>query len=68
MALREERITARTRWTIHVPTEVMVADAMTKPGVFKQMMKLLTTGWLDMGMTTKVATARRILHRPSEYT
>eukprot|EP00959_Pyramimonas_sp_CCMP1952_P272183 5690911-Pyramimonas_sp.AAC.1 len=31
-------------------------------------MKLLTTGWLDMELTTKAATARRIHHRPSDYT
>ena len=68
MALREERITTRIRWTLHVPTEIMVADAMTKPGVFKQMMKLLTTGYLDMEMVQKDATARRIVHRPDTYT
>ena len=45
----------------------MVADAMTKPGVLKQMMKLLTTGYLDMELVQKNATARRILHRPDTY-
>eukprot|EP00959_Pyramimonas_sp_CCMP1952_P082956 1733878-Pyramimonas_sp.AAC.1 len=67
MALREERITTRIRRTLHVPTEIMVADAMTKPGVFRQMMELLTTGYLDMEMVQKNATARRILHRPDTY-
>eukprot|EP00959_Pyramimonas_sp_CCMP1952_P263121 5502502-Pyramimonas_sp.AAC.1 len=68
MALREERITTRIRWTIHVPTEIMIADAMTKPGTFKQMMKLLTTGFLDMEMISKLATVRRIQHPPADYT
>eukprot|EP00959_Pyramimonas_sp_CCMP1952_P437739 9164615-Pyramimonas_sp.AAC.1 len=67
MALRGERIATRIRWTIHVPAEIMVADAMTKPGVFKQMMKLPTTGFLDIESVQKVATARRIVHRPDEY-
>eukprot|EP00959_Pyramimonas_sp_CCMP1952_P113484 2371955-Pyramimonas_sp.AAC.1 len=37
MALREERVTGRVRYTIHIPTDVMLSDALTKPGVFPQL-------------------------------
>eukprot|EP00959_Pyramimonas_sp_CCMP1952_P196812 4115327-Pyramimonas_sp.AAC.1 len=44
MALGEERMTGRMGFTIHIPTDVMLRDALTKPGMFPQLMYLLTTG------------------------
>eukprot|EP00959_Pyramimonas_sp_CCMP1952_P151311 3166168-Pyramimonas_sp.AAC.1 len=37
MALREERMPRRMRYSMHIPTDVMIADALTKPGVFPQL-------------------------------
>eukprot|EP00959_Pyramimonas_sp_CCMP1952_P399540 8371310-Pyramimonas_sp.AAC.1 len=31
MALGEERMTGRVRHTVHIPTDVMLSDALTKP-------------------------------------
>ena len=67
MALREERISGRIRFTIHVPTDVMISDALTKPGVFHQLMLLLTTGVARFTTTKKDVTAKRIRHLPAVY-
>ena len=61
MALREERLAGRIRWTGHIPTDVMVADGLTKPGTFPQLMKLLTTGIVDLTTNKKEITFKRLL-------
>jgi hypothetical protein len=67
MALREERMTGRVRLSLHIPTEIMISDALTKAGTFVQLMKLLTTGKLDLTAAKKDITVRR-LRVPDCYT
>ena len=44
LAHREARLCGRLRWIILVPTQSMVADALTKPMLSKQLLHLLSTG------------------------
>ena len=44
MSLREDRLTGRFRRITHVPTTSMLADGMTKLGVFPQLLLKCTTG------------------------
>ena len=48
LSLRESRLSGRIRWMSLVPTQSMIADCLTKSMISKQMMKLLTTGQLDI--------------------
>ena len=44
LGLREDRMTGRIRYMIHVNTENMIMDGLTKLGTFPQLMLLMTTG------------------------
>ena len=44
ISLREDRLNGRTRHWFHIPTTTMVADGLTKPGLFPLLMELLTCG------------------------
>ena len=44
MALREDRMSGRLRYILHYPTAAMLADALTKSGIFLQIMRFCTTG------------------------
>ena len=44
LALREDRIMRRIRNFVHVPTKGMLADGLTKEGVFEQLLYYATTG------------------------
>eukprot|EP00435_Cladocopium_sp_Y103_P033009 s416_g8.t1 len=44
LAHREARLCGRLRWIILVPTQSMVADALTKPMLSRQLLHLLSTG------------------------
>ncbi len=47
LALRKDRITRRIRNFIHDPTKAMLADGLTKDGVFEQLLYYATTGrWI----------------------
>ena len=47
LALREDRITRRIHSFVHVPTKAMLADGLTKDGVFDQLLAYATTGtWM----------------------
>ena len=48
LTLREDRMLGKIRRAILVPTEVMAADAFTKRMVSRQLLHLLTTGFLEM--------------------
>ena len=67
MALREERMTGRGRNTLHIPTDVMLSDALTKPGTFPQLMYLLTTSIAKFHGSKKPITCKRMLHRPGAF-
>ncbi len=47
LAHREARLAGRLRWMILVPTECMLADALTKPMLAVQLLKLMTSGHVD---------------------
>ena len=47
LAHREARLSGRLRWIILVPTQSMVADALTKPMLSKQLLHLLSTGQVN---------------------
>ena len=47
LAHREARLCGRLRWVILVPTQSMVADALTKPMLSKQLLHLLSTGCVE---------------------
>ena len=44
LALREDRMSGRLRWILHIPTVAMLADGLTKSGLFPQLMRYVTTG------------------------
>ena len=44
LAHKEARINGRIRWMVLVPTQSMVADALTKPMLAPQLLHLMTTG------------------------
>ena len=60
MALREERLSGRVRGMMHIGTDIMLADALTKPGVFRQLMELLTTGIARLDNSKKPVTLKRV--------
>ena len=67
MALREERMTGRIRMSVHIPTDVMISDALTKPGTFPQLMRLLTTGVVQFVGAKKQITVKRLMNRPGAF-
>ena len=48
LSLRESRLAGCIRWMILAPTRFMAAGALTKPMLSKQMMMVLTSGFLEM--------------------
>ena len=65
LSLREDRMVGKIRHTVLLPTEIMVADALTKVMLSAQFMNLLTTGFLVMKLDNsrlmvRVRTRRRI--------
>ena len=65
---RRDPLSGRARRYIHVPTCAMVADGLTKTGVFPQLMYLVTTGNLKLEYPNpKVITVRTSATR-LEYT
>ena len=64
MALREDKVTGRTRFTIHVTTKAMLADGLTKQGVFLQLMAFATTGRWVIPEDTVVRARRRAGDEP----
>ena len=78
LSIREERLSGRCRIMSHIPTQIMLSDALTKLGTFPVFNKYLTTGVWDtslkpfVGSTAKSKakleiTTRTIARRP-EYT
>ena len=58
MVLREER---------HIPTDKMLSDALTKPGLVPQLMHMPTTGKARF-TNNKVVTCYRTIHIPDMFT
>ena len=45
LSLREDRLTGRLRYTILTDTVNMLADGLTKPGLFESLMGMLSSGY-----------------------
>ena len=58
LALREARLCGAVRRFYHIPTDVMLADALTKAGLSPLFMKWLTTGMWDFKLVEKPITCR----------
>ena len=61
VALREDRMARRIRSFQHWPTTIMLADALTKPGTFLQMLKFCTSGYVDLAVKDKRVRQRVVL-------
>lgn len=48
MAIREDRMAGRIRYIQHWPTKAMVAGGLTKAGLFPQLMRLATSGYIRL--------------------
>ena len=73
LAIREERLARRLRGFGYIPTFLMLADSLTKAGIFPLFMKFLTTGLWDTsfkpkkdGKDSKKHPKLRILHRKAD--
>ena len=67
LSAREERITGRVRHFFHWPTDIMIADALTKVGVFPQMYMLLTSGILNLRSGSGKPSTCRTLRGTLDY-
>ena len=68
LSAREERVAGRIRHFFHWPTDIMIADALTKVGVFPQMYKLLTSGILSLHAPSGKPSTCRTLRCTTDYT
>ena len=67
LSMREDRLTGRIRNFILVDTDNMLADGLTKPGIFKRLMFMCTTGiWQLFPHATRPVLVRK-LQRTSVY-
>ena len=46
VSLREDRMSGRIRTFQHIPTAAMIADGLTKTGVFLQLLRFCTSGYV----------------------
>ena len=71
LALREDRLTGRTRFWLHIPTDSVLPDGLTKvkPGGFSVLMRFATTGeWiLQDGIDKDHPVKLRKMQRRSQY-
>eukprot|EP00435_Cladocopium_sp_Y103_P056006 s391_g18.t1 len=67
LGVRESRVTGKIRMTILVPTESMVADALTKPMISPGLLQLLTTGRIEIFGTDGHPVLSRVLPSLQDY-
>ena len=68
LSMREERLSGRIRAFIHIPTEIMLVDALTKVGPYPVLMRHLTTGfWTTGGVPTTKSITMRIADRKKDF-
>eukprot|EP00959_Pyramimonas_sp_CCMP1952_P207170 4333734-Pyramimonas_sp.AAC.1 len=61
LSMREGRLSGRIRNFIHLPTEVVIVDGLTKTGTSKLLMEHMTTGaWHVLPPKGKYITLRKI--------
>ena len=63
LSIREERLSGRCRLFSHVPTDVMLADALTKLGTFPVFLKFQSTGIWDTTLPTSTKKLLKITTR-----
>eukprot|EP00959_Pyramimonas_sp_CCMP1952_P451462 9452335-Pyramimonas_sp.AAC.1 len=69
LSIREERLTGRIRHFMHCPTHNMKSDALTRTGIFPQIMRLFSTGTRhNNSIHGKQFVARKVDYKKSEYT
>ena len=68
LSLREDRLTGRIRTFIHVPTQAMLADGLTKAGVFFQLLRFATTGLFAVVIAADKMIRLRTRSRITEFT
>ena len=62
MSLREDRLLGYIRNFWHWPTTIILADGLTKRGVFPQLLRFVTTGHIDVHLRSDQF--MRVRHRP----
>ena len=68
LSMREERLSGRIRAFIHIPTEIMLVDGLTKVGLYPVLMRHLTTGfWATGGVPTAKSITMRIADRKQDF-
>ena len=60
LSIREERLSGRCRLFTHIPTSIMLSDALTKLGVFVMMNRFLSTGYWDTRLTATNKTGKTL--------
>ena len=67
VALREDRMSNRVRSFQHWPTTIMLADALTKPGTFLQMLRFCTSGHVDLTLKLDKRVRQRVVHSTTDW-
>ena len=67
LGIREARITGRVRMVVLVPTESMVADALTKPMISSGLLHVLTTGRFEIFGMPNHPVLSRVLPSLADY-
>ena len=68
LALREDRLCGRIGCFVHLCTENMICDGLTKQGTFPQLMRLVTTGYLVVRDVPNKPIRLRVLQKRYQYT
>ena len=68
LSMREERLSGRIRHFLHLPTEIMLVDGLTKSGTFKLLMNHMTTGvWKIEVPKNKYVTMRTVIEPRTSF-
>ena len=68
LSIREDRISGRVRNFIHVPTNCMVMDGLTKAGTFPELMRLISSGEYRITTLAGKCVSLKCRKRQQEYT
>ena len=61
LSIREERLSGRCRVVSHIPTQIMIADCLTKIGTFPIMLRYLTCGHWNTDLSPYVHHSKKQL-------
>ena len=68
LSVREDRLCGRVRNFIHLPTNAMVMDGLTKTGTFPELMRLISAGFFKVFSPSNKFVSMRIAKPKSQYT